>query len=250
MDKESLRSLVFEILRKTPQTHLHAIENEIRRRDEGYTRGDALTLSEIVWELLVQGVLAPGKNSLNLNLPFVHVTEYGSRSLDDGSILAHDPEGYVRRLIEQTEGKADRFIVETARDAALSFTAARYRETIVMLARAAEHLFDLLASALIERGKRRGRGTKRLEESERRPAARYREIRRHLAAGDTAALFDELEPHIAGLYSMIILSRTEAGEPRLPSIDGEGARGHLLLFPEGARSVYRLIEAVDGGTSG
>jgi len=251
MDKETLRGLVLEILRRSPQTHLHAIENEIRRRREDYTRGDSLTLSEIVWELLVQGVLAPGKNSLNLNLPFVHVTEYGSRSLDDGSIIAHDPEGYVRRLIDHTEGRVDEFTVETAREAVLCFTAGRHEATIVMLARAAEHLFDLLVAAIIENGRRTGRGTKRIESAGRRPEVRYREIHRALFAnGRTSADAEELEPHIASLRNAIILSRTEAGGPRLPTIDGETARGHLLLFPEGCRAIYRLIDILNGRTSG
>jgi len=250
MDKESLRPLVFEILRKTPQTHLHAIENEIRRRDEGYTRGDALTLSEIVWELLVQGILAPGKNSLNLNLPFVHVTEYGARSLDDGTILAHDPEGYVRRLIDHTGGRADEFTRETAREATLCFIAGRYQATIVLLARAAEHLFDLLAAAIIENSRRTGRGTKRIESAGRRPEARYRKIHRALfAKGKKSAEVEELEPSIAGLNNMILLSRTEEGEPRVPAIDRERARGHLLLFPEGCRATYRLIDILAGRES-
>jgi len=250
MDKESLRPLVFEILRKNPQTHLHAIENEIRRRKAGYRRGDALTLSELVWELLVQGVLAPGKNSLNLNLPFVHVTEYGARRLDDGSILAHDPEGYIRRLIDHTGGKADEFTVETAREAALCFTAGRYQATIVMLARAAEHLFALLAAAIIENARRTGRGTKRIEAAGRRPETRYREIHRALfTKGKTAALSEELDPQIAGLYNMLMLSRSEAGEPRIPAIDGECARGYLLLFPGWCRAVHLLIDILAGRTS-
>jgi len=251
MDKEILRPLVFEILRKSPQTHLHAIENEIRRRREDYTRGDSLTLSEIVWELLVQGVLAPGKNSLNLNLPFVHVTEYGSLALEDGSIIAHDPEGYVRRLIERTGGKADKFTVETVREAALCFTAGRYKATIVMLARASEHLFDLLAAAIIENGRRTGRGTKKIESAGRRPEARYREIRRLLfVKGKSPGGTAELAPAIASLHNVLLLSRTEEGEPRITAVDRERARGHLLLFPEGCRAIYRLIDVLAGRKSG
>ncbi|MCK5248125.1 hypothetical protein KAR02_14570, partial [Candidatus Bipolaricaulota bacterium] len=95
MDKATLRPYVFEILKKTQQTHFHAIENDLRKVVESYERHDVLTLQEILWELLVQGVLAPGKNSLNLNLPFVHLTEYGSQCIEDGRILAHDPDRYV-----------------------------------------------------------------------------------------------------------------------------------------------------------
>ena len=107
-----MREAVFAVLRKTPQTHFRAIENDLRKQVEGYERHDILALNEVLWTLLVQGVLAPGKNSLNPDLPFVHVTEYGARCLESEEILAHDPEGYVRRIEELTE---DRDIVDTCR---------------------------------------------------------------------------------------------------------------------------------------
>ena len=109
MDKASLRPLVLDILRKTPQTHLHAIETEIRRQTEDYERHDALVLQEIVWDHLVHGVLAPGKNSLNLNLPFVHVTEFGTACLESGEALVHDPDvhGDGARFPERFAGVAD-----------------------------------------------------------------------------------------------------------------------------------------------
>ncbi|MBU0595900.1 hypothetical protein KJ567_04370, partial [Candidatus Bipolaricaulota bacterium] len=82
MEKQQIRELTLQVLQKNPQTHVHMIENEIRQLTNEYDRHDTLALQEVVWDLLVQGVLAPGKNSLNLNLPFVHVTEYGACCLD------------------------------------------------------------------------------------------------------------------------------------------------------------------------
>lgn len=40
----------------------------------------AFTAQEAFWQLVVEGILAPGMNSANMNLPWFHVTECGRTS--------------------------------------------------------------------------------------------------------------------------------------------------------------------------
>ena len=147
MDRTLLRPLVFEILRRTPQTHVHAIESEIRQKADGYERADALAVQEVVWDLLLQGVLAPGKNSLNLHLPFVHVTEYGARCLDEGAIAAYDPDGMISRVRDLTNDAVSEAILETLRDALLAFHRGLFRASLVLLSRAAKELLREVRAA-------------------------------------------------------------------------------------------------------
>ena len=250
MDRDHLRPLVFDILKKNPQTHLHAIENELRQRVEDYERSDVLWLHEIVWELLVQGVLAPGKNSLNLNLPFVHVTDYGGRCLDDGSILAHDPDGYVARLVDRIGTAEDALVIESAREGLLCFLSGRHPAAVICLAHAAEALFDRLIASLIHAGRRSGRSTKSLEACGRGPKVRYRAIERSAGSRKLSGdLADQFDPQLVGLQTLIGLARTDAGAPRLPSADRERTLAYLLLFPGQAQFVYHLIERIEGTTS-
>lgn len=243
MNKSQLRCLVFDILQKNPQTHVHSIESELRQRTNDYHRRDTLALQEVVWDLLVQGVLAPGKNSLNLNLPFVHVTEYGARCLEDGSIVAHDPERYIERLVEHTSGKADETLTESAREGLGAFLSGHYVAAVVMFARAAEHLFGRLLSALIRSGRRDGRGTKTLETCGRAPHQRYQVVCRTLTARRLPAqLGDDLEPQLSSLRALIQLSRTHHGGPRVPVLDRDRVLGHVLLFPDQCRFVFALID--------
>lgn len=249
MDKACLRPLVLEILRKTPQTHLHAIETEIRRRTDDYERHDALALQEILWELLVQGVLAPGKNSLNLNLPFVHVTEFGAECLEDGSVLAHDPDGYVARLVACCDdGNPD--LVETTREALLAFLAGRYPSSIVMLGRAGGILLDRLAAALIRRGKRTGRGVQRVEAARADPGRLGATLLRTLASRNLPpSLADEVESQLRGVQALINASRSADGRPCLPRADRDTVHARLLLFPGQCRFVYDLIGHLEGESS-
>jgi hypothetical protein len=247
MDKASLRSLVLEILRKTPQTHLHAIETEIRKRTDDYERHDVLTLQEILWDLLVQGVLAPGKNSLNLNLPFVHVTEFGANCLEDGAVLAHDPDGYVARLEGDCGGNADPHLIETTREALLAFLSGRYPSSIVVLGRAVEILLARLADALIRHAKRSGRGVQRLQAARSDPRRLASAVVRTLASRRLPSpLADEVEANLRGLQTLIDGSRSTDGRVRLPSADRETVLAYLLLFPAQCRFVYDLIAHLEG----
>ena len=249
MDKASLRPLVLEILRKTPQTHLHAIETEIRKRTDDYERHDALILQEILWDLLVQGVLAPGKNSLNLNLPFVHVTEFGADCLEDAAACVHDPDGYVARL-EAGCGDADPDLVETTREALLTFLAGCYPSSAVMLGRSAGILLDRLAGALIHQGKRTGHGIKRLEAARSDPARLGATVLRTLASRNLPPhLADELAGQLGGLRTLVDGSRSTGGRARLPAVDRDAVLGHLLLFLGQCRFVYDLVVHLEGDSS-
>ncbi len=242
MDKASLRPLALEILRKTPQTHLHAIETEIRKRTDDYERHDVLALQEILWELLVQGVLAPGKNSLNLNLPFVHVTEFGSDCLEDGAVLAHDPDGYISLLEASCRDAVDPDLIETTREALLAFLAGRHPSSVVMLGRSAEILLGRLADALIRHGKRTGRGVQRLESARSNPSRLGVTVTRTLASRRLPQSFvDEYERQLRGLQTLIDGSRF-----RLPRADRETSLAYLLLFPGQCRFVYDLIAHFEG----
>ena len=233
MDKQRVRSLALEVLRKNPQTHVHMIENEIRQIADDFDRHDTLTLQEIVWELLVQGVLAPGKNSLNLNLPFVHVTEYGARCLDDGAARVHDPEGYAESIESIRGGSVDAVLLEHAREAQLSFLSGRLPSAMVMLSRAAERLVCLLGDAL--------------DAEVSAPKNRLESIRTALAPREIPdSIGDSLQIQLDGLRTLLDLSRSDGGEPRVPTADRDQALAYLLLFPAQCRLIYDLIGHLGG----
>jgi hypothetical protein len=244
MDKALLRPLVFDVLRRTPQTHVHAIESEIRQKSGGYERGDALLVQEVVWELLGQGVLAPGKNSLNLHLPFVHVTEYGQRCLEEGASVAHDPDGYVARLRAETREAIARGVLENAQDALLAFHRGLFRVSLVLLSRAAFEVLIELRDALEGEGDgtpaHGGRGVAS-------PAGLARFVRGAAAQRTLPrALTDELEGRLAELEAVAQLAHAEAGGPRTLTADRESTLGRLLLFPSQCRFAYTLLEECRG----
>ncbi len=237
MDKAALRPVIFEILRRTPQTHLHAIENEIRQRVDGYERADVLLVHEVVWDLLVRGVLAPGKNSLNLHLPFVHVTEYGAQSLEEGAALAHDPDAYVAKIAEESGGRASPLVIESGRDAQLAYSHGLYRVVVVLLARAADDVRAALAAALSTESKRGAEHTEAFSLDALRKALARLEL--------PADVTRNIDPQLGGLETVILLSRDRNGTQQVPTADRDRALALLLLFPGQCGFVYYLIDRIE-----
>jgi len=250
MNRSELRSVVFEVLRKTSQTHFRAVENDVRKRVDDYERRDVLALNEILWELLLQGVLAPGKNSLNPDLPFVHVTEYGSRCIEDEAILARDPDAYVERLREVSQDSVDPIALESARLGLLSFLGGRYEAALLLLAHAVDSVLGQLLAALIRSGRKAGRGTKRLEAirafSGRKSAAVHRALMERRPPEEIAAV---AETQLAALEAVLRLTRSEKGTPIIPPDDRDLALARFLLFPDQCRFAYHAIRWLERKSS-
>jgi hypothetical protein len=235
MDKEELRQLVFKVLRRDPQTHLNAVEYQVRGLAEDYDRHDALKIQEIIWELLVQGVLAPGKNSLNLNLPFFHVTDYGYDCLESGEIILHDYDRYLHDLEASINEPLDPTIRTYVHAAQKAFLCGNYLATMSLLADAGGRCIDMIAGAL-------GSDDAASEDSYQ---AKLESIRRLLPTLQVQPqLCEEVKLHLQGLENLIDHTRDRTGHARAVSITHRSAQGALLVFPQYVRSAYRLIAEI------
>jgi len=246
MDKSELRPLVLEALRRDGQTHLHAIDHRIRQLEPEYQRHDILILQEILWELLLQGVLAPGKNSLNLNLPFVHVTEYGARCLEEDALVLHDPDGYVERLTQDVSDPLDEVVRESVRESLLTFLAGRFVAAAAMLGMAAERLLDLVITATVNGVADPSR--REALDAALSGAAGSVDDRFDIARTELSTLSfpkesqDTLDPLFAGLLTLVRYTRDEDGHPVVRAVERETVHAGLLLFPRYCRHVYALID--------
>ena len=245
MEKSELRPLVLEVLRKDPQTHTNAIEHQVRGLAEGYGRHDALRLQEVLWELLVQGVLAPGKNSSNLHLPFVHITEYGARLLEEDALLLPDPDGYLQAFQERMHGETGPALLCYVREGLESFLVGRYLAVIVSLGIASEWVLDRLVDALAKSlptardraGLRRAVGQAGRSGERRLDAARpYLQ-----ALPLSPSLREVVHADVPQLAAFLRQGRDEEGFPIECTIDREAAHAALLAFPGTCERILTLI---------
>jgi len=245
MERSELRSEVLRVLRAEPQTHVNAIENRLRGAREDFTRGDTLRLQEVVWELLLQGIVAPGKNSLNLHLPFLHVTEYGARCLEEETVLLHDPDGYLAQFEEGLDAR----VMSAVYEAIQSFLVGRPKATIAMLAAAAERLIDALVTALLasaSQGRERGILQTRLTKAGREVVRRAEIVAERLHAGGCLAedVLADIDVHMGDLIAILRLTRDEVGSPWVREVDHHRAHAALLTFPAACRWCHRATAAL------
>jgi hypothetical protein len=239
MEKEELRRLVFEVLKQDPQTHVNALEFRVRSLAQNYQRYDALKIQEIVWDLLVQGVLAPGKNSLNLNLPFFHVTEYGEECLQSGDIILQDYDRYLHDLEASIDEPLDQTIRTYVHGAQKAFLSGNYLATMVLLSSAAKQAIDLLDDLLTDK-------------SQNEPDRQHTSQEKLYAAQESLSSLDltnerrdQIALHLEGLQNLMGHTQDGNGRTRALSIERQTAKSALLVFPTYLKSVYYLIERLE-----
>jgi hypothetical protein len=102
-DIDAVRQIVFERLRRD------ASWSQLDMTGDGFApyvdyfgqdgrRPLMFLAQEVFWQMVVEGILAPGMDSHNLNLPWFHVTKHGREVLASSEPQPYDPTGYLARL--------------------------------------------------------------------------------------------------------------------------------------------------------
>ena len=106
---EAVRQIIFARLRAEPDwKHLdrtgdgYAPYVQYEGGEQNGRRALLFAAQEAFWQLMFEGVLAPGSDSSNLELPWFHVTRYGHEVLKAGPANPHDPTVDLSRFLRQT----------------------------------------------------------------------------------------------------------------------------------------------------
>ncbi len=105
-------------------------------------------LQDVFWEFIIQGIIAPGSNLSNPNLPWFHITEYGRKVLGSGELLPHDPTNYLQRFREDV-GAVDSTVEAYVSESLNCFIKGNHIASVVMLGVASERAFLLLCDAFL-----------------------------------------------------------------------------------------------------
>lgn len=254
MNKTDLRPRVFEALRRVPHTDFQGVNERLVSMGVDHHAVDPLNASEILWELLVQNILAPGNRvpggGYQVGLPFFHVTEYGESCLEADAVLPHDPDGYLKRLQQQIAQSLDCIVLDYVRESLLTFLGGYYLSSTVMLGVASERCIDLLANAFtdgIKDENRKATLENKIKQAGRSTKRRFDTLRHELLALDLPLeLNDALDIQLSGIFTLIRYSRNDTGHPTGQLIDRDIAYGNLTVFPQYCKRVYELIQYFNG----
>ena len=147
-----LRLVVFERLRRDPQWNYYpnsssGFTDYVDTSHPHASEALGFHLSEVVWQLLIEGVLAPGSNSANPNLPWFHLTPLGRSVLESQGPNPFDPEGYVE-FVQRKVSDADATVLLYLAESLNTQRTGNLVASAVMLGIAAERVFLLLSQSL------------------------------------------------------------------------------------------------------
>lgn len=208
--------------------------------------GDETVLTEVIWSLIVQGILVPGLNDSNQGWPFLRITEHGEKCLAEERILPEDPDGYLREFA-QAIPSADAIIVEYLAESLQCYVRRLYKASAVMLGCASEQavllLIESCANSVAD-----ARAKQQFDERIAKEQSIYRKfkafdlrltaIRPQMPRG----LTESLDSILDGIFDSIRSSRNDAGHP---ASGGQVSRdvvfSQLRLFLTYCERIYGLI---------
>jgi hypothetical protein len=263
MQMEEARGFVFHALRESGWNQFGQLLSSVgtisaRARnviDPGRLYGDGrqyLTepekslIMEVVWGLIIQGILIPGLNDSNQGWPFLRLTQYGQKCVDEDRVLPHDPDGFLRDFHREVPN-ADPTIVEYLTEALQCYIHGLHRSAAVMLGGASEQavllLIDGHANSIADPNSKRTFQSK-VEKTQ--SIFRKYEVFEQRFSGlrqrTPQALTDNMDSHLRGVFDLIRSSRNDAGHPAIGgSVSRDAVYSHLRLFTPYCRRINDLI---------
>ena len=239
---EDLFRVVAEFKSKTqpvPRTHLFGAEQSL-------ARGDRSVILEVIWSLIVQGILVPGLDDSNEGLPFLRLTEYGKCCVKEDRILPHDPDGYLREL-QNAIPNADQAVIEYVTESLQCFIHGLNRSAAVMLGGASEKaallLIEAFSASIGDEARRQ-----RFESEIDRAQTIYRKYELFDKQFSTIkksipkTLSENIDSLLRGVFDLIRNSRNDAGHPATGTpVDRDVVNAHLRLFIPYCKRIYGLI---------
>lgn len=200
----------------------------------------------ILWEFIMQGILVPGMDAPNPNLPWISLTPYGKECLKSGGgPLPYDPDGYLQTLSEEIPG-LDPDILVYITESLQCFRRGLMLASTVMLGVAAEKAALLLFEAFIDAhgDASRKEELNRKITKQRMFKTMYENFRKYLDALPKSYLpsniAEDLEVQLDAVQSWIRTCRNDAGHPTGRTIRREQAFANLQLFRPFCRRLYDL----------
>ena len=264
MDTNQLRTCFFDVLRNRGSDdvnqfgdHLmqmiahHAVRRSFmptqERGREQLQSADQNKVRELFWSFIIQGIIMPGFNASNPNLPFFSLTEYGNQVIDSKDPVPHDPDNYLKHL-KGLAPNLDPIVISYVAEGLECFQRGTYRASVVMLGVASEKLaLDLANTVQQKLPQREADNLSRVVQRD-GIAKVYDETKKHLLSRVPQlekALGDGLVAQLDGVFAIIRTYRNQSGHPTGQIIDRLTALGLFSSFPFYCKRASELISYIE-----
>lgn len=247
---ELVRQIVFYRLRT--DANWHYFDYSWDRTDRFVRFGDneirsrfVVLANEVLWQLIIQGVITPGTDSSNPSLPWFRITDYGQEVLKHDRFIPHDPTNYLNDLHAAAKTTLGIVTLVYVEEALRCFTAGCHVASVLLLGVAAESVFlklcDIVLSSL--------KDSKEQKAFQKLPNVRQKHrwlVDKYLSLpGEIRRkqLPESLDITMTSLYELIRRQRNELGHPQEtpPAVDREQAFVFFRTFPSYVRDVEAFV---------
>jgi hypothetical protein len=206
--------------------------------------GEILRLNDVIWDLIIEGIVRPGIDGMNSELPFYHITPWGKVALKEGPRTPYDPDGYLKRLQNEIQG-LDPIIIIYLNESLHTLRVGCLLSSTIALGCAAEKALVLLIAAYGD-SLPQAMQTKFKQNTENKMIKRQFDEFRKMIESELRArlpqeLSDGLDVELNGMFDFIRIQRNDAGHPTGKTVERDTAYANLILFPVHLRKVYALL---------
>ena len=215
--------------RKAPPYKLSSAENKLFR--------------DVMWDLAMQGVIAPWGPEIDTLLHGARLTEYGHECIAHEQVLPHDIDGYLTNLRDLMGDEADEMLLQYAEEALECFHRNNLRAAVVLLGVAAERSLELLKGTYLQTLDEKARPKALSKLNDRSLRKRFESLWKRIEEAKIPdELQDKLEGDFWGAFQLIRRSRNEAGHFTPVETDKLTALACLASFPGYIRTLFQLAE--------
>lgn len=239
-DMRLLRLALFERLRREPEwgsmpRDPGGFDPYIHHVHPDRAKVLVFDIRKVMWQLFIEGILAPGSDSNNLDLPWFHLTQLGKAVLEAQGPNPFDPEGYidfVKRRVPSPDNTVLAYLSEslnTQRHGSLTASA-------VMLGIAAERVFLLVCESLrlaLTDPRERGQFETLLKRFPMKPKVEWvRNKLEKVQASRPPEFPENAMLMVVAMYGLIRHQRNELGHPREdpPALPRDDVLFNLQVF--------------------
>jgi len=271
IEKHMLRALVLEILSKTPKTQINHVISDVERlvaernlfpslddcerlgidyryyKEKQLNPIDNLTISEVVWDLILERVVTPGEDMPDRGFPFFRLTKFGQDYISQSIPHYYDPQGYMeflRNIVQNLDPVIEQYIFEGVS----CFRRQLIFASAVMIGAAAEKAILLLLQAITDSMSNPDRKRKAAQLLDRPNLPEiFDTIMKTVnslikAKSIPYSVHQGCTEHLMSLFEMIRVQRNDAIHPITGQVDRTKVFLSLQTLPTALESINKLIE--------
>ncbi|WDQ34953.1 hypothetical protein PTQ21_12210 [Paenibacillus marchantiae] len=261
---DQIRGLVLEVFKSVPQSQYVRVCSDVAQlavskglilnignnnsghfgREYVLDGNDEDRVREIIWNLIVEGVLMIGINASNSEWPWLKLTDYGHSVVDSEMPMPHDPSGYLSS-IKQDIPEIDELIITYMTECLKAYRINLLLSSTIMLGCASEKALLLLIDSFINSFHDEAKRKQIYDKFANRMIKRqFDELTRSLTTIQSSIpkdISDGLNNVLLGVFEMIRNYRNDAGHPTGVTISKEQVYANIQVFIPYLKKIYQLI---------